>query len=329
MFRSLKSVLFLFAAALLAPQFLIASCGSASCPIDTHSSAEIEKGYVRFDYSYEYIDQSRAQVGRHSASVGQIRGHHDEQFTINQTQRIGFDAGLTNRLSLFASLPFVHREHQHVHHHHGTDITDSWNFTGMGDLTLLARYAIVREGQRMPRLAIIAGGILPTGRDRVVNADGAEAEAGILPGKSAYSVILGGSVSKNLSAKTASGVYAKMPLFFSSTYQWNDEGIDHYKIGNSLQANVGTVYPVFPRLGFMLQSNLRIARRDGKGNTGEEVQKTGGTFVYVSPGLQFGMTESLWSYFLVQVPVYQRVNGIQLVSDYNFLGGLSYRFSVL
>lgn len=325
----IKRIAFSFVAAILAANMSWASCGSASCPIDTYTTDRSEKGVVRLDYSTEYIDQDQPKIGRRNASVGEISGHHDEVFTLNQIQKIGIDAGLTDRLNVQFVLPFVHREHQHIHHHHGTDINESWNFSGMGDLTLLSRYAISKGSENRARYSIIAGGILPTGRDQAINADGDEAEVGILPGKGAYSLILGGALSKNLSAKTLNGLYAKLPVFLSSTYQWNGKGKEDYKIGNVWLANIGATYPILPKVGLMLQTNIRVARRDDRGKTFEEVEKTGGTYVYVSPGVQLTLAENLWSYFYVQIPVYQRVNVIQLTSDYNFIAGLSYRFNVL
>lgn len=299
-----------------------ASCGSSSCPIDLSLAERTERGVIRLDYTQEYIDQSQPKMSRRNAAVGEIRGHHDEVFTINEIKKISLDAGLTDRLSLQLILPFVHREHYHVHHHHGSDEHEYWNLNGMGDLTVLSRYAFTH-------LSVIAGGVFPTGRDKALNDTGEEAEAGILPGKGTYSLILGGSLTKNFTAKTWNGLYAKLPVFFSSTYQWNGRSDHDYKIGNIWLANAGGVYPVLPKVGLMLQSNVLVSRRDSKGRTGEEVKKTGGTFVYISPGLQLALAENLWSTFMVQFPVYQRVNVIQLTSDNNIILGVSYRFSVL
>jgi len=55
------------------------------------------------------------------------------------------------------------------------------------------------------------------------------------------------------------------------------------------------------------------------------VGKTGGEYVYYSPGLQVRWGDWEWSN-LVQIPIYQRVNQIQLTSDYNLLTNLSYKF---
>lgn len=323
--HSLLLLIFVFGAVNLA----WASCGSAGCPIDTFTVDPSEKGYVRVDYTYEYINQDQPMIGRNNAAVGELRGHHDEVFTVNQIQKISLDAGLTDRLNIQAILPFIHREHQHIHHHHGSDIINTWNFNGMGDLTLLGRFALIQGSENKSRWSVIAGGILPTGRDQALDGDGNEAEAGILPGKGTYSLIMGGSVSKNFKATTLNGMGARLPVFFSSTYQWNNQGRDAYRIGNTWLANLGMVYPILPKIGIMTQINTQISRKDHKGNTSEEVEKTGGSYVYFSPGIELSLAENFWANVLVQIPVYQRVNRIQLTSESNFLMGISYRFKAI
>src|SRR4051812_33963934 len=116
--------------AMTAPR-VFASCGSASCPIDVYTQEKTEKGVVRLDYSYEYIDQHQPRIGRDKADVGQISGHHDEVSTLSETKRLGVDVGVSSHWSVQAVLPSVHREHQHIHHHQGEDLLESWNFDGL------------------------------------------------------------------------------------------------------------------------------------------------------------------------------------------------------
>jgi len=52
---------------------------------------------------------------------------------------------------------------------------------------------------------------------------------------------------------------------------------------------------------------------------------TGGTYAYVSPGLRWsGRRGSV--YALIQLPVYQDVNGLQLTSRRNWVTGVQKRF---
>ena len=54
--------------------------------------------------------------------------------------------------------------------------------------------------------------------------------------------------------------------------------------------------------------------------------ETGGTFVYASPGLRIQLPRGSSLYGYVQLPLYQRVNGLQLTSRVNYLGGIQQRF---
>jgi len=56
-----------------------ASCGAATCPLDTTSHESREPGWVRVGYQWEYIDQDAHRLGHHKAGFGEVRGHHDEQ----------------------------------------------------------------------------------------------------------------------------------------------------------------------------------------------------------------------------------------------------------
>lgn len=321
----------LLIAALVGVRTADAACGTLNCPIDTYTVEELKPGWIRIDFLYEYIDQNQPRIGRRNASVGEISGHHDEIETLSEIRRLRLTGGLTSRLDVSAELPFIHREHRHIHHHHGADLREAWNFDGLGDLRLLAHLEIFRpdRGAALPRLSVIAGGEIPTGRDRATNSDGSEAEVGILPSDGAAALIVGLSSVQNFSVTTANGRSATMPIFASGTYRWNDEGRENYRIGGAGIMSVGLIYPVLPKVGLMAQANLRVQRRDDPGGTAEEVDKTGGTFVYASPGLQLTLADNLWSFLYVQIPVYQRVNAIQLTSAANLVAGFSYRFNVL
>lgn len=317
---------------------LWASCGASVCPLDTMTPEKIEKGWMRLDYSYEYSDQDQPRVGRHRASVGEIPGHHDELFTVSEVQRLGLEAGLTSRWSVQFILPFVQREHQHIHHHMGSDLLESWDVKGMGDLTFLNRVAVVQpENPAHPALFLSAGVKLPTGKDNAkgisqdtTNAiESEEAEVGIQPGSGSTDLILGASGLQSYSVPTLTQAYARLPIFWSTTYRFNGKGKEDYRLGNTLIANAGFVYPLFPKVGWTTQVNLRISRPDDAGKTNEEIEKTGGTYVYASPGFRFELGENFWSYITLQLPIYQRVNEIQLTSDQNLLTGISYRFSAI
>ncbi len=57
-----------------------------------------------------------------------------------------------------------------------------------------------------------------------------------------------------------------------------------------------------------------------------EPEDSGSRTAYVSPGFTFAATPAVHVYGFVQLPLYQRVNGVQLVANLAFAGGVSVQF---
>ena len=93
--------------------------------------------------------------------------------------------------------------------------------------------------------------------------------------------------------------------------------------------NTGASYPLTARLSVLGQINFRYKERDHVGHApGVPKEHTGGECLFVSPGLQVDFTDRTAAYSYVQVPMLQRVNGIQLVARWNLLLGLTYRMDL-
>ncbi len=314
-----------------------ASCGAACCPMDSRAHQKQKPGVLHLDYLYEYADQSKARIGADPASVGEIRGHHDEIFTQSKIQTLRIGAALSSRLFVDLSVPFVHREHQHIHHHRGKNLLESWNMDGIGDLAVQVRLALLQPSrEELPAVSLILGGKFPTGKNdaRGISQDENNqlnseiAEAGIQPGSGAYDLIVGASSLQFLSVPMIRDGHGQMPLFAEVLGRFTGKGRDDYRLGNSLTAIAGAVYPLFRKLAVSGQVNARYSRKDEKGTTSEEIDKTGGVWVYAVPGVQLNLTDDVMATVNVPIPVYQNVNSIQLVSTYSLMLGLSYKFNL-
>jgi hypothetical protein len=120
------------------------------------------------------------------------------------------------------------------------------------------------------------------------------------------------------------GNYALVSYFATATYQARTGGIDGYRAGNELQVNAGTGYPLTNDVVALLQVNGRFREKD-HGPDPAETDFTGGTHVYVSPGLRVDVAQA-GVYAIVQFPVYQKVNELQLTSRVNMIVGVQHRF---
>lgn len=298
---------------LLAPVSARASCGTAECP--SHPAPVIVRpaGTVELGYEFEFIPQTRARIGTRHALPGDIRGHHDERYNVSRIHRFRAGIDFTERLGLDLMIPWVSRSHGHVHHHQGQRHDDAWSLDGWGDAAAMGRVAFWK-GEALTFWAL--GGVkFPTGKHDRAGDGGQEAEMPVQTGTGSLDWTVG-------LAGLKPGI---IPLFASIAYRVNGETAGHYRIGNVLQANAGATYPLLEKLRATLQLNLRHNRMDSKGSTREEVGKTGSTTLYVSPGVELPLTDSLTAKATVQVPAYQNVRSIQLVSPYNLIAGLSWR----
>jgi len=292
------------------------SCGSSSCPIDLHALGLSDNSRLVLDLSFQYIDQDRLRRAR-----GDFEIEHDEVRTINRLTTLQLTTRLAPRLQLSLTAPFVSRTHEHIDRDSGE--SEQWRFSAFGDIAAQIRYGATQS------FWLSAGVKLPTGARHETNGD-EEAEVTIQPGSGSTDVIVGATyqwgIVRNTSVSGPMGSAAQIPFFTSLTYRRNGRGTHEYRRGDELQLSAGSEYPISPSLHVIGQINLRHTDKDDVGATIENPDLTGGTYVYVSPGLRLlaGGGASLYGY--VQIPVVQRVNGVQLVSRVNLLVGIQKRF---
>jgi hypothetical protein len=298
-----------------------ASCGSAFCMVNTGWSAQgawTEPG-TRFDLRYESIKQDQPMAGQDKVAVGQVPAHHDEVSTRNQNLVASLDHGFGPSWGVNVSLPVVSREHDHIHNHMGAQLPERWDFTALGDLRVLGRYQFAprQEGEQHSVWGLNFGLKLPTGKFDERNADGDLAERTLQPGTGTTDALLGAYFSRQLPQRDLS-------WFAQALYQAPLNERENFRPGSRLGLDLGMRYDIASRAGLMLQLNYLYKARD-KGAEAEP-EDSGGTFLFVSPGASWDLTKDFQLYGFVQVPVYQKVNGVQLTADYAVVVGLSTRF---
>ncbi|HEY3056348.1 MAG TPA: hypothetical protein VGK31_10515 [Thermoanaerobaculia bacterium] len=324
-------------ALLLFAASLRASCGSSSCPIDLNALNAPVTGQIGFDLSFQYINQNRPRIGTHSAFVGEIPTDHDEVKTTNRIATALLTYAATNNLQLTLAVPWVSRSHLHFTAIDGESTVngsfpESWKFDGVGDIVLQSRYRFVANSRATSGgLWLITGVKLPTGSHDKRNALGDIAEITLQPGSGTTDGILGLSWQSGISRPSGLsgplGHYAVIPFFVSATYQARAGDVDGYRLGNELQVSSGTAIPISDSVVALLQLNGRVREKDRivSGPPEEDTDFTGGKYLYASPGVRFDV-RGVGVYAIVQLPLYQNVNRLQLTSRSNWIVGLQHRF---
>jgi hypothetical protein len=83
-------------------------------------------------------------------------------------------------------------------------------------------------------------------------------------------------------------------------------------------------YDITQDFALLLQLNTLWRGRDSGAQA--EPEDSGGTFVFISPGVSYMVTRNVQVFGIVQLPVYQYVNGVQLTADWGATAGVGFRF---
>jgi hypothetical protein len=296
-----------------------ASCGSAFCSLLTDwSSGAAGLGASDYvDLRYEYIDQSQPRSGSQRVAVGALPRHHDEVSTKNRNLVANYTHTFANDWGLSITAPLAARDHFHIHNHRGAKLDERWNFREAGDVSVTARYRIPSKdaAPRTGAAGFLFGLKLPTGRTSITNSAGDLAERSLQPGSGSVDAIVGGFYQKDLGGSSS--------WFMQATLQHAIRGSD-FKPGTKLAADIGYARSVTERLSVAVQLNAVFKRRDS-GPLAEPAD-SGGRSLFLSPGVSYAVGESLRVYAVVQQPLYQYVNGVQLTAKNAVVVGINGRF---
>ena len=301
----------------------VASCGSAFCLVNTNWSVQgiwNEPG-LRADLRYEYIDQDQPRTGTRDIAVGEIPHHHDEIRTLNRNIFATLDYGFNDYWGASLVIPWVDRKHDHIHNHGGGKLLESWNFSDLGDIRLTGRYQFL-AGESPEKISLSFAGFtaglkLPTGKTDVANGDGDVAERTLQPGTGTTDALIGAYYRQVLGQWNAS-------WFIQANAQLPLNSHANFRPGRQILADLGVRWEATDKLGVLLQLNAHHKARDSGSDA--EPDDSGSRTLSISPGVTYTVTRGIQLYAFVQLPVYQRVNGVQLVADRSFAAGASMQF---
>ena len=296
-----------------------ASCSASFCAVNTlwETQAAWNEPGARLDLRFEYLDQDQPRAGRDAVGVCEISKHDDEVRTVNRNLIATLDYSFNPRWGLSVQVPWVTREHSHIHNHSGEQIPEAWDLDGVGDIRVIARRQLMQVGDRDAGMS--AGVKLPTGEYDQTNDDGDLAERSLQIGTGTTDIIAGFYYNALLRPGSS-------PLrgFAQLQTQYALDEHKDYRPGYQYSLDTGLAYGLNAKWNALLQLNTQIKGRD-RGDEAEP-QDTGGSFVWLSPGASYGIGDHYRVYGFVQAPLLQRVNGVQLTADVAYVVGVNARF---
>lgn len=271
---------------------------------------------MRTDYT-EFEHLSSAQVAAKAAKAGEF-DLLDRSFV----STIGISYGVVENLQVSLTLGYYTAVHaRSAEHDFDTGDTEVHTFDpdGLTDLWLTGKYRFYRGPQGS--VAVVGGVKFPTGRDDVENSAGESVEPSATAGSGAYDGMLGLAWSRFLTSR----------LSFDVSGQYTRRGEAHdFRLGDRIDGGVALAYRLtgdvqkFPQVSAFAEANVRQLFKSE--DDGERDPDTGGTTLFLTPGVRVGLGKNLSFTVSSPLPVWQDLNGTQLKTNYKVNGALTLTF---
>jgi hypothetical protein len=228
--------------------------------------------------------------------------------------------GVTGDLAVFGFLPYLHKTLD-VTTPSGPRVTR--DTSGIGDARLFGRYTVFRDDApgRTFRIAPFAGVELPTGDD-----DDSD-NLGILP----TTLQLGSGSWDPFGGVVLTYQTLDYEIDVSVSYKVNTQA-NNFEFGDTARLDASLQYRLWPRElgtgvpGFLygvFESNLIYQGKNEIGGVNDP--NSGGTTLLIAPGLQY-VTKRWVLEAIVQLPVFQNLNGSSLEDDFTVRTGFRLNF---
>jgi hypothetical protein len=296
------------------------ACSACGCTLnsDWASQGLAASGGWRMDVRYDFFEQDQLRSGTDSVSRPDLSYPNDnevQRYTINRNYTVALDYSPNKDWGVSVALPWFDRSHATIAEG-DTEISTSHD-TGIGDLRIIGRF----QGFNPQRSTGILFGLkLPTGNFSDTFESGPQqgniVDRGVQLGSGTTDALLG---VYNFGALAPDWSY-----FAQALLQVPLDSRENFKPGAGINANFGLRYSASETFVPQLQINARVEKREQGLNA--DIENSGATLLYLSPGVTWNLSRRFSAYGFVQVPLYQRVNGLQIEATQFVSLGLHYHF---
>lgn len=288
--------------------------GGTTGAINPISAESPKKNKYTLGYLLEYQDWESVSVRKAHELHEEGRDAHARKNDISNSMFLEY--GITDALSISLHVPYVERRFKEIHDE--AYLGDNQISAGPGDSILLGKYKFYNK---QFGLAGIFGFKLPTGNTHEKNMSGERFEPEMQPGTGSLDYLLGISANKRINHLV---ILDGMVLYHLKT-----EGEQKYEFGDIVRVTVGATFNVIggdekPNLNLLSEVISQFADKDKQ--EGKTIRDSGGTTVFLAPGVSSRLTEQLKTTLSVPVPVYQALGGIHQELEFNVLLSVSYWF---
>jgi hypothetical protein len=295
-------------------------CSVCGCSLSSDWAAQ---GYsmtpgLQADVRYEYYRQSELRSGTGGVDRAALPLPNDvevQQSTLNRNLWLDLDYVGGASWGMTLQLPYHDRFHSTIAP--GDLAVSTSQASGVGDLRISGR---VQKAGLQTSYGLQFGLKLPTGRFDQNFATGPRAgqllDRGLQLGTGTTDVLVGASFFTR--PLVSLGCFAQVML---------DQPLSSragFRPGTSFAFNSGVRFLTTGWLSPQMQLDVRWDGRET--GISSDHDNSGSTFIHLSPGVTADLGTRVHGFAFVQLPLYQRVNGLQLEPRWLLSAGLRYEF---
>jgi len=223
---------------------------------------------------------------------------------------LGLGYGLTPYLSAFLYVPYAVKMQDRLGKSYGGGDASLWFYLGGSHdpsrgfrLNTQEDTAVSLETSKTTYFSVCLAASAPTGESHNHDQAGEEFERGMQPGFRSPFINFGFTVTRQAFVRGLTFSVDSLYTIFTEK--------DDFKFGNEYRADFATVYDLWSKPGRswslqpIVELNLLNVAKDE--DAGEKVANSGGTILYLSPGLRFNLPPASLG-LLVKLPVWKDLN---------------------
>jgi hypothetical protein len=296
------------------------ACSECGCSLSSDWAAQ---GYTmtpgfETGLRFEYYEQTDLRSGTASVDRTALTFPHNseiQQRTLNRNTWLDLNFVVNSSWAVTASIPYHDRFHTTIAE--GDTAISTSQASGLGEVRLLGRY---QKYDATHSFGLQFGLKLPTGRYNQNFAGGPQAgeplDRGLQLGTGTTDLLVG--VSWFARPAVNLGCFIQVMLDQPLAVR------DGFLPSTSLNLSGGVRWLNSSRFTPQLQLNIKTESREHGAEA--DTPNSGGTLVYLSPGVTVELATRASAFAFVQLPVYQRVNGLQLEPIWLLSYGLRWKF---
>ena len=297
----------------------VSACSVCGCSLSSDWAAQGYDPMSGFETGvrYEYFEQSDLRTGTDRVNRATLALPNDDEIqqrTVNRNTWLELNYVANSTWAVSAQIPFHNRFHTTIAA--GDTAVSTSDASGLGDVRILGRY---QQSGLKRSLGLQFGLKLPTGRSDQNFSAGPQAgeplDRGLQLGTGTTDLLLG--------ASWFTRPAVNLGCFAQVMFQQPLAARAGFLPSSSVNLSAGVRWLNSSSFTPQLQFNLKSESREH--GAAADTRNSGGTLADLSPGLTAEVGQNVHAFVFVQLPVFQRVNGLQLEPRWLLSLGLRFK----